>query len=78
MLVDPWAKIVKSATETEETIVADLGRLTNSAARVLQHFRPLTNFLFGVADIGAVQQVRDQIPVSKQRRLDIYDELAES
>lgn len=36
MLVDPWAKIVKSAKETEETIVADLGRLANTP-RVLQY-----------------------------------------
>lgn len=33
---------------------------------------------FPFTDIGLVQQVRDQIPVSKQRRLDIYDKLAQS
>lgn len=37
MLVDPWAKIVKSASEAEETIVADLGKSRNCRRRTLQH-----------------------------------------
>ncbi|XP_055322740.1 omega-amidase NIT2 [Sitodiplosis mosellana] len=51
MVVDPWAKIVRSAQDGEETIVADL-------------------------DTTLVQKVREQIPVSKQRRLELYDTIS--
>ncbi|XP_073816581.1 omega-amidase NIT2 [Musca autumnalis] len=47
MVVDPWAKVVKSAKEGEETVVADI-------------------------DFSLVEQVRQQIPVYSQRRLDLY------
>jgi len=50
-IVDPWGKIIKSAQDGEETIVADL-------------------------DTSLVQKVREQIPVSNQRRLDLYDTLS--
>ncbi|XP_002070580.3 omega-amidase NIT2 [Drosophila willistoni] len=47
MIVDPWAKVLKSASEAEETLAADI-------------------------DFDLVKQVRQQIPVFSQRRLDLY------
>lgn len=47
MIVDPWAKVLKSAGEGEETLTADV-------------------------DFSLVEQVRQQIPVFSQRRLDLY------
>ncbi|XP_039493108.1 omega-amidase NIT2 [Drosophila santomea] len=47
MVVNPWAKVQQSASEGEETVVADI-------------------------DFSAVEQVRQQIPVFGQRRLDLY------
>lgn len=47
MIVDPWAKVLKSAGEGEETITADI-------------------------DFSLVDQVRQQIPIFSQRRLDLY------
>lgn len=47
MIVDPWAKVLKSAGEGEETLTADI-------------------------DFSLVDQVRQQIPVFNQRRLDLY------
>lgn len=47
MIVDPWAKVLKSAGEGEETLMADI-------------------------DFSLVDQVRQQIPVFSQRRLDLY------
>lgn len=47
MIVDPWAKVLKSAGEGEETLTADI-------------------------DFLLVDQVRQQIPVFSQRRLDLY------
>lgn len=47
MIVDPWAKVLKSAGEGEETLTADI-------------------------DFSLVDQVRQQIPVFSQRRLDLY------
>ncbi|XP_013106993.1 omega-amidase NIT2 [Stomoxys calcitrans] len=48
MVVDPWAKVVKSAKEGEETVVVDV-------------------------DFSLVEQVRQQIPVYSQRRVDLYN-----
>lgn len=47
MIVDPWAKVLKSAGDGEETLTADI-------------------------DFSLVDQVRQQIPVFSQRRLDLY------
>lgn len=47
MVVDPWAKIIKSAESGEETVVVDV-------------------------DFSLVNQVRQQIPTSFQRRIDLY------
>ncbi|XP_002045425.2 omega-amidase NIT2 [Drosophila sechellia] len=47
MVVNPWAKVQQSASEGEETLVADI-------------------------DFSEVEQVRQQIPVFGQRRLDLY------
>ncbi|XP_030559838.1 omega-amidase NIT2 [Drosophila novamexicana] len=47
MIVDPWAKVVKTAGEGEEVLAADI-------------------------DFALVEQVRQQIPVFSQRRLDLY------
>ncbi|XP_030376444.1 omega-amidase NIT2 [Scaptodrosophila lebanonensis] len=47
MIVDPWAKVLKSAGVDEETLVADV-------------------------DFSLVEQVRQQIPIFTQRRLDLY------
>ncbi|KAM7363067.1 omega-amidase NIT2 [Cochliomyia hominivorax] len=48
MVVDPWAKVLKSAKEGEETVVVDI-------------------------DFSIVQQVREQIPVFTQRRVELYE-----
>ncbi|XP_075148592.1 omega-amidase NIT2 [Haematobia irritans] len=48
MVVDPWAKVVKSAKEGEETVIVDV-------------------------DFSLVEQVRQQIPVYSQRRVDLYN-----
>ncbi|XP_065371480.1 omega-amidase NIT2 [Calliphora vicina] len=50
MVVDPWAKVLKSAKEGEETVIADI-------------------------DFSIVEQVRQQIPVFSQRRVELYDTL---
>ncbi|XP_055905572.1 omega-amidase NIT2-like [Eupeodes corollae] len=47
MVVDPWAKILASAKEKEEVVIADL-------------------------DFSIVEKVRQQIPISTQRRTDLY------
>lgn len=47
MIVDPWAKVLKSAGEGEETLTADI-------------------------DFSLVDQVRQQIPIFSQRRVDLY------
>lgn len=47
MIVDPWAKVLKTAGDGEETITADI-------------------------DFTLVEQVRQQIPVFGQRRIDLY------
>lgn len=47
MIVDPWAKVLKTAGDGEETITADI-------------------------DFSLVEQVRQQIPVFGQRRIDLY------
>ncbi|XP_055632559.1 omega-amidase NIT2 [Toxorhynchites rutilus septentrionalis] len=47
MVVDPWAKIIASAAEGEEMVLADI-------------------------DFGKVDEVREQIPISSQRRTDLY------
>lgn len=36
MVVDPWAKIIKSAQDGEETIVADLGKILKSIQILIQ------------------------------------------
>ncbi|TMW48706.1 hypothetical protein DOY81_006189 [Sarcophaga bullata] len=48
MVVDPWAKVMKSAKEEEETVIADI-------------------------DFSIVEQVRQQIPVFSQRRVELYE-----
>uniref|UniRef100_A0A1A9WY81 omega-amidase n=1 Tax=Glossina brevipalpis TaxID=37001 RepID=A0A1A9WY81_9MUSC len=48
MVVNPWAKIIQSAKEGEETVIADV-------------------------DFSMVEQARQQIPISYQRRLDLYE-----
>ncbi|XP_030081562.1 omega-amidase NIT2-like [Drosophila hydei] len=47
MIVDPWAKVQKTADEHEQILVDDI-------------------------DFSLVEQVRQQIPVFSQRRLDLY------
>ncbi|EDW13962.1 omega-amidase NIT2 [Drosophila mojavensis] len=47
MIVDPWAKVQKTADENEQILVDDI-------------------------DFSLVEQVRQQIPVFSQRRLDLY------
>ncbi|XP_034484823.1 omega-amidase NIT2 isoform X2 [Drosophila innubila] len=47
MVVDPWAKVLKAADESEQIVAADI-------------------------DFSLVEQVRQQIPVFSQRRLDLY------
>lgn len=47
MIVDPWAKVLKTADESEQIVAADI-------------------------DFTLVEQVRQQIPVFSQRRVDLY------
>lgn len=47
MIVDPWAKVLKAANESEQIVAADI-------------------------DFTLVEQVRQQVPVFNQRRLDLY------
>lgn len=47
MIVDPWAKVLKAADESEQIVAADI-------------------------DFTLVEQVRQQVPVFNQRRLDLY------
>ncbi|EDV49793.1 omega-amidase NIT2 [Drosophila erecta] len=47
MVVNPWAMVQQSASEGEETVVADI-------------------------DFSEVEQVRQQIPIFGQRRIDLY------
>ncbi|XP_058812739.1 omega-amidase NIT2-like [Topomyia yanbarensis] len=48
MVVDPWAKVVASAKEGEEMVLADV-------------------------NLKTVDEVREQIPIFRQRRTDLYE-----
>lgn len=78
-MIDPWGKVVISAQEGEETIVVDLGMkfMQNNEINSIDNFH-LNSLLYfnSFVDTSLVQKVREQIPVLKQRRLDLYDTLS--
>lgn len=70
MVVDPWGKVIATAQESEEIIVTDLGKSKKLSNKNI--FSKIF-FSFLILDTSLVQKVREQIPVSKQRRLDLYE-----
>lgn len=68
MVVDSWAKIVAEAQSDEEIIYADIGR----CFLFLFYLELFNKWLCHFTDTTLNSKVRAQIPVSVQRRPDVY------
>lgn len=69
MIVDPYGKVLKSASATEETIFDELGK-----PNILSEFYIfLQLIILFLLDLAVVDKVRLNIPVFHQRRDTLYD-----
>jgi hypothetical protein len=65
-------KVIADTEIAEDTIVAELGRIITPAARMATS-QPRDP---AALDMDKVREVRAQIPVSSQRRFDVYPDVS--
>lgn len=67
MVVDPWGKVLTSASTEEEIIFTEIGKILNINCADKQVY------LISFVDADVVDKVRTNIPIFSQRRSDIYN-----
>ena len=67
--VSPWGEVVAKTDEKESIVYADIG----NSSSVFLCFISFLLLAFFWPDLDYLRQVRDQIPITKQRRPDVYE-----
>lgn len=68
--VSPWGEVIAKTDEKESIVYVDIG---NTSFHPFPSVSPFLSPTFSCSDLEYLQQVRAQVPITKQRRSDVYE-----